>query len=86
MPPLIAIPDNPPISFRPLFIALAGVVTFCLIMIGALAIDWYMGTADSREARITLLEQKMREKTRPVINVQRATIYNTDGEIVIEDK
>ena len=39
---------------------------------------------DSVNDRIALLEKQMRDKIRPVIQINRATVYNTDGEIVIE--
>jgi len=34
--------------------------------------------------RIALLEKQMKDKIRPVIQINRGTVYNTDGEIVIE--
>ena len=34
--------------------------------------------------RIAFLEEQMKEKIRPVIQINRGTVYNTDGEIVIE--
>lgn len=34
--------------------------------------------------RVNDLERKMERKFRPMINVTRASIYNTDGEVVIE--
>ena len=34
--------------------------------------------------RIALLEKQMQDKIRPVIQINRATVYNSDGEIVIE--
>ena len=42
-------------------------------------------SGDSVNARIALLEDQMKEKIRPVIQINRATVYNTDGEIVIEE-
>ena len=34
--------------------------------------------------RIALLEKQMKDKVRPVIQINLATVYNTDGEIAIE--
>jgi len=39
----------------------------------------------SLKDRVATLEQLMREKSRPMIHIERASVYNTDGEIVIED-
>ena len=39
---------------------------------------------ESIEARIELLERQMESKIRPIIQINRATVYNTDGEIVVE--
>ena len=41
-------------------------------------------SGDSVNDRIALLERQMQDKIRPVIQINRATVYNTDGEIVIE--
>lgn len=64
------------------------ILIMALVIIAAtawpIAIDWYFGTTDSREERIALLEKQMKEKTRPVIHIERATIYNTDGEVIIK--
>ena len=46
--------------------------------------DWRTGTDGSVNDRIALLERQMKEQIRPVIQINRATVYNTDGEIVIE--
>lgn len=57
------------------------------VIVVSIAISVGMATlnrGDDTEARIEHLEQQMLEKTRPVINVESATIYNTDGEIVLE--
>ena len=39
---------------------------------------------ESIEARIELLEKQIESKIRPIIQINRATVYNTDGEIAIE--
>ena len=36
--------------------------------------------------RVETLEMWMREKSRPIIQVQQATIYNGTGEIILEMK
>jgi len=40
----------------------------------------------SQNDRLTQLEIQMKMKMRPIIQVNRATIYNTDGEIVVEER
>ena len=40
----------------------------------------------SLEERVATLEELMREKSRPVIHIERGTVYNSDGEVVIEDR
>jgi len=47
-------------------------------------LDTTIATNQSLGARVTWLEDKMIEKVKPVIQVNRATIYNTEGEIVLE--
>jgi len=61
-------------------IYMAAVTLFILVAVW----DWRTGTDDSLNARIALLEKQMKDKIRPVIQINRATVYNTDGEIVIE--
>ena len=59
----------------------------CLILLCLLFIlDTSIATNQSLRDRVTWLEDKMIERTKPVIQVNRATIYNTDGEIVLETK
>ena len=41
-------------------------------------------SAESVNDRIALLEKQIKDKIRPVIQINRGTVYNTDGEIVIE--
>lgn len=43
-----------------------------------------MSRKDMLIYRVEKLERQMMEKTRPVIHADYATIYNTDGEVVIE--
>ena len=61
-------------------IFMAAVILFILVAVW----DWRTGTDDSVDARIALLEEQMKDKIRPVIQINRATVYNTDGEVVIE--
>ena len=66
------------------------VLNFIAVLLAlGLLVYFYVDTRereiDSLNARLELMEQKIRERTRPVINIQRATVYNTDGEIVIQD-
>ena len=65
-----------------------GTYILMIVLILALALilwDWHAGLDDSVDARIALLEEQMKDKIRPVIQINRATVYNTDGEVVIED-
>ena len=65
----------------------AGVIFLGFALILALAAilwDWRVGVDDAVDDRITLLEKQIKDKVRPVIQINRATVYNTDGEIVIE--
>lgn len=50
-----------------------------------LAIGWDYEDArkQSMEDRVELLEKRMAEKARPVIHIQRATVYNARGEIAV---
>lgn len=61
-------------------IFMAAVTLFILVAVW----DWRTGTDDSVDVRIALLEEQMKDKIRPVIQINRATVYNTDGEVVIE--
>ena len=63
------------------------ILTTCLILLCLLFIlDTSIATNQSLRDRVTWLEDKMIERVKPVIQVNRATIYNTDGEIVLETK
>ncbi len=65
----------------------AGVIFLGFALILALAVilwDWRAGVDDSVNDRIALLEKQMKDKIRPVIQINRGTVYNTDGEVVIE--
>ena len=55
-----------------------------MIFIGLIIWDKKAAQRQSIEDRIEWLEEKMIERVKPIIQVNRATIYNTDGEIVLE--
>jgi len=58
----------------------------CLVIgLGLMLLDFHTASNEAVLARLELHEKKLKEKTRPIIQVTRATIYNTDGEIVIEE-
>lgn len=67
---------------------LIGICALMIMVIILLAIlfilDTSLGTNQSLRDRVTWIEEKMVERSKPIIQVNRATIYNTDGEIVIE--
>ena len=68
-------------SFLPaIFLIVIGIIGLTLI----LTFDTFSSVQESLENRISLLEEKMIERVKPVIQINRATIYNTEGEIVIE--
>ena len=60
-------------------------VLIASILAGWMLSDRVRGEASSLDARIALLERQMKKKLRPVINIERAAFYSTDGEIVIEE-
>lgn len=55
-------------------------VLLCLLFI----LDQSIGTNQSLEGRVKWLENKMIEHTKPVIQISRGTVYNTEGQIVLE--
>lgn len=65
--------------FGIIFLAFAVLIALTLVLW-----DWRSGVDDSVGARIALLETQMKDKVRPVIHINRATVYNTDWEVVIE--
>ena len=60
------------------------VFTVAAFLFAGIVWDEMTMSGDSVDARIALLEEQMKEKSRPVIRINRGTVYNTDGEIVIE--
>jgi len=68
-----------------LFVGIGLLLATILILLSLLfVLDTNIGTNQSLRDRVTWLEEKMVERTKPVIQINRATIYNTEGEIVIE--
>lgn len=39
---------------------------------------------ESFQDRITILEGQMQRRIRPIIHINRASVYNSDGEVVVE--
>ena len=62
------------------FVALLAVAAFAVFLFNHLYLR-----ETSLDERVELLEKKMDLKMRPVINRQNASVYNSDGEIVIEE-
>ena len=68
------------------------VIGIIILVVFLVAVFLYAGavwdertmSSESVNDRIALLEEQMKEKTRPVIQINRGTVYNTDGEVVIE--
>jgi len=70
---------------RNTLIGICALTIMVIILLAMLFIlDTSLGTNQSLQSRVTWIEEKMVERIKPVIQVNRATIYNTDGEIVIE--
>lgn len=66
--------------------ALIGVIVLLIILLVALVTcDKREGEKESLKERVALLEEQMRAKVRPVINIVNGTVYSADGEIVIEE-
>ena len=61
------------------------VSAFFFLSTGAFLLwDHYTTLERSQNDRLTLLEMQMKIKMRPIIQVNQATIYNADGEVVVE--
>lgn len=68
---------------------LGRVLTVFLVLLGIIIAGWIHATdrrMDYLVENIQIMEKKITEKTQPRIQINRATIYNTDGEIVIETR
>lgn len=60
---------------------------FVLVVCIAAGIIAHIHTSDidrSLSDRVLLLEKQMNERVIPRINIERATVYNGEGEIVVE--
>ncbi len=68
---------------RNTFISMVTLIGMILIL-ALLLWDTNSSTIVSLNDRISLLEEKMIERVKPIIQINRATIYNTEGEIVVE--
>lgn len=62
-----------------------GIATATVIL-AVIILDTRNMERSSLDRRVATLEEMMREKTRPVIHIERGTVYNSDGEVVIEDR
>ena len=70
---------------RQFYLGLATFIIFIIVILAAAALwDKSSATKQSLVDRVSLLEEKMIERVKPVIQINRATIYNTEGEIVVE--
>ena len=63
---------------------LMGLIVLCSVVVIVNLND----KVDSLEGRVELLEKQIHQKLRPIVakNIQSATIFNSDGEIVIETR
>jgi len=65
---------------------IGGLLIICLMVLSLLFIlDTNVSTNAALRERVTWLEDKMIERVKPIIQINRATIYNTEGEIVVEE-
>jgi len=66
-----------------------GLMLAAMVLAAYLISDAYVQNARSQEARITLLERKLKQKASaavPIIRVEYArTVYNMGGEILVEE-
>jgi len=65
-------------------VVMAAVMISCAVL--AFLIVWDYREAKDRtiEARLALIERQMARKSRPIIQVQRASIYSMEGELILE--
>lgn len=66
-----------------------GAASFIVLLVGCvigalMVFDRLTMERDSLEARVQLLEEKVQRDAIPRIYVQNASIWNTDGEIIVE--
>ena len=57
----------------------------CVLLYGIFWLNAHSIQGTSLVNRVKTLEEIMQQKTRPVIHIQRASVYTTRGEIVIEE-
>ncbi|MCG7853120.1 MAG: hypothetical protein MIO92_11425 [Methanosarcinaceae archaeon] len=67
-------------GFAIIALLMISLILICLMLI----LDTNVATNGSLRNRVTALEEQMIRRTKPVIQINRATIYNTEGEIVVE--
>lgn len=67
--------------FRVIFWILASAAVILAILV---LLDHRESVDRSISARMSLLERKVAQKSRPIIQVQSASIYSMEGELVIE--
>ena len=67
-------------------IAIVATIAGAAFILGLIVLDSRNMERLVLEERVEMLEEMMREKSRPVIYIERGTVYNSDGEVVIEDR
>ena len=67
-------------GFAIIALLMISLILICLMLI----LDTNVATNGSLRNRVTALEEQMIRRTKPVIQINKATIYNTEGEIVVE--
>ncbi|MGD8389655.1 MAG: hypothetical protein PVG49_21085 [Desulfobacteraceae bacterium] len=65
-------------------VAVAAVTISCAVLAFLAVWDYREARDRSMEARLALIERQMARKSRPIIQVQRASIYSMEGELVLE--
>ena len=66
-------------------IAIVAAIAGATIILAVMILQTRTMERSSLEERVATLEEMMREKSRPVIHIERGTVYNSDGEVVIEE-
>jgi hypothetical protein len=65
-------------------VTVAAVMISCAVLAFLTVWDYREARDRSVEARLSLLERQAARKSRPIIQVQRASIYSMEGELVLE--
>lgn len=65
-------------------VGVMAVVVSCAVLAFLSVWDYREARDRSLAARLSLLERQMARKARPIIQVQRGSVYSMEGELVLE--